>query len=181
MDYFLGACKRPWAVLAGVDASTQSTILLSSCLHLNTETGTGEPPTYVLCTYDGTATGFARTVQSLRDHPELRGLVTHDAILEVLECMLTMQLDLSLDLVDGVVIQRIGRQLLCIRREGGQPLSGTTLYLDLNDVRARTADALCKAGAAGHGVAFLTGGVYTLAAVALLGVLAYMKYSRQSF
>lgn len=91
-----------------------------------------------------------------------------------------MHLDLGLDAVDGVVIQRIGKRLLFIKREGGHPLSGRTLLLELNDVRARTADALrdAKAGAADHGVAMLAGGVFSLAAVALLGVLAYMNNSR---
>ena len=182
MGYFLGAHTKTFTVLSGLEAGVRCTVILMSSVYLLTESVGGET-SHVTCSYDGSAMDFVRVAQALRNHPELRALGTNYAVREVLDCMCegTMHLDLGLDTVDAVVIQRIGRRLLCIKREGGDPLSGRTLFLELNDVRARTADAIrdAKAGAADHGVAMLAGGVFSLAAVAFLGVMVYINNSRR--
>ena len=163
------------SVLSGLDSWARSRVVQASCAYPRMSS-IGAEIAHVTIEYDGTACDFARAVEELRRNSELRALGTHLAVREVLEVMCdgTQYLDLGLDAVDAIVIQRVGRHLVRITRSGSAaPLSGRALFLELNDVRQRSADAIrdARVSATDHGFAIAVGLCFIGAAVIIAAIL----------
>ena len=162
-------------VLAGLDEELRKQVVLGAAVFPRSANLTDVA--LVSGSYDGTAVDFALTAKMLSSDIELKALGTHLAVKEVLDVMKegTTFLDLGLDVVDFIVIQRIGRHILRITRtfRPGESASGRALFLELNDIRARTSELLrnFKAQGADHTLAVAAAGVVVVF-LALGSVLA---------
>jgi hypothetical protein len=169
--------------LHGMDAAVQAAVVQASAVFFRTDS-VGEEVAIVTAEYDGTPAGFGAAVKTLERDPTLLALGTHLHVNDVLRNMNSgsMFLDLALDSVDGIVLQRIGRHIVRINRRGGTAASvGRTLFIELNDWRQRAADVVrsLKGTAADHTIAFLTAiGAVTFATVGAV-VLAYFAGRRR--
>ena len=152
------------SVLQGLDRECRSRVLLASAVFPRSTNIQDEA--VIQETYDGSVLGFSETVDHLRRDTELKALGAHIAVLEVLEVMQTMFLDLNLDQVDFVVIQRLGRHVLRLNREGSSG-EGRCLVIELNDVRARSSEYILQSHSSEVIIPTIIG---VVAALAVIGV-----------
>jgi hypothetical protein len=157
-------------------------IVQASAVYPCTDSLGNEEP-LVSARYNGTAQEFAIAVKTLVRNPNARALLggVHLTVNRVLSVMVlnTAFLDLGLDTVDAVVLQRIGGHIVRIQRDGGARSCGRTLVVDVNDVRKRASEAEClrsrRATPADHATAFLCAAGVAIAGSLGVAALALMR------
>ena len=164
MNAFSWARHSAATILTELDTDIRKRVIMASAVFPKTSNISVEEAA-VLVEYDGSAAGFSEAVEQVRRHPELIALGSQLSVLEVLDAIKegVIFLDLSLDHVDHVIIQRTGRHILRMTREG-KP--GTrSLFIELNDIRIRASEYLHQAKAHAADVVFST--MWGLAAAAV--------------
>ena len=133
-------------ILHDLDAKVRQQVVLASTAFPKTETINNFNLT-VEQRYDSTVSSFKRAVHAVRHDACLKSLPTYTTIVETLETLLEgpLFLDLNLDQVDAVIIQRLGRVVLRLTNTNtNNRESRRVLLLELTEVQSRAADARCR-------------------------------------
>ena len=161
MDSYAGAA----ATLRNLKSTVKRQVILASAVFPKTSSLAGDA--LVTQKYDGSRDSFVQALGNAARNLELRALVTHTLITEILELMADPYLftDMNLDVVDTLIIQRVGQYIVRINRQGTK--SGWSAFLELNDIRQRAAD-VARIGSehvVNTGIAILVAAVTVAAAV----------------
>jgi hypothetical protein len=154
--------------LLNLDTEIRRRVIVASAVYPRTE-NLGDDA-IVTDEYDGTPYDMTSAVERLSNGLHLKALGVQQSIISLLREMVegTTFLDLGLDTVDSIVIQRVGRHIVCLKRktpaEGkpGEPASGRSLFIELNDVCKNTMSFFrdVRREAADHTLAFIGAGLF---------------------
>lgn len=167
MSTFAAMKRDMLGSLTRLDKRWKSEVLVASTVFPRTSSLLGDGTPTAEVQYEGTKESLAMALTQLKGCLELKALGTQLVIYDVVECMCGDDVFdlLSLDAVDGIALQRLGRPLVRLvnTNRPANAASGRTAFLDLNDVRQNAALRLqhIKATGADHGVSLLWAGVVT--------------------
>lgn len=110
----------------------------------------GDAAALVNAEYDGTLPGLRAAVETLETNAFLAAL-SNSSIYQVLRSLTNGEvfLDLSLDAVDAIIVERVGKRIVRIdRRDGTAASTGRTAVIDLRNVEKYKWQIECATAAA---------------------------------